>query len=56
MLGLVAVVANEWLMPDEVSNSSSGMAAFGDLVLFVGVAGLAGLIPTWWLVGLALRR
>jgi hypothetical protein len=55
-LGLAAVFVNELAIPPDVADASSGMAAFGDLFLFVGVAGPVALVPTWWLLRLALRR
>src|SRR5689334_1208331 len=51
--GCAAVALNEWRMPQEISQSSGGMAAFGDMVLFVLVAGAIALVPTWFLLRLA---
>ncbi|MFO1148288.1 MAG: hypothetical protein U1E62_07920 [Alsobacter sp.] len=53
--GLAAVAINGWMTPAEASRQSGGMVAFGDLVLFVGVAGLASLAPTWFLLALMSR-
>ena len=53
--GLVVVAINELLIPVEVS-ASSGMVAFGDVVLFVLVAGFLGLAPTWFLLKLSVEK
>jgi hypothetical protein len=52
--GAGAVALNEMMIPPDVSQASGGMVAFGDMVLFVLVAGLLGLLPTWFLLKLAL--
>jgi hypothetical protein len=49
--GLAAVALNELLMPADAAQSS-GMAAFGDIILFVLVAGFFSLGPTWFLLRL----
>jgi hypothetical protein len=49
--GLVAVGLNELFMPADVAQSS-GMVAFGDMILFFLVAGFLGLAPTWFLLTL----
>ena len=41
--GLAAVAVNELFMPADVAQTSPGMVAFGDMVLFVLVTGLARL-------------
>ena len=51
--GLAAVAVNEWLMPEEISQTSGGMVAFGDMILFVLVTGFFSLAPTWFLLRLA---
>ena len=45
-----AVYINDLFMDPAVLQASSGMSAFGDLILFVGVFGILALFPT----GLAL--
>lgn len=45
-----AVYVNQLFTPSAVAQASSGMYAFGDLLLFVGVFGVLALFPT----GLAL--
>jgi hypothetical protein len=54
--GFGAVTVNELLMPAEISQGSSGMVAFGDMILFVLVTGFVGLIPTLFLVKLAIDK
>ena len=50
--GLAAVAVNEWLMPEDISQTSGGMVAFGDMILFFLVTGLLGLVPTLFLLKL----
>ena len=52
--GLGAVTVNELLMPSDISEGSPGMVAFGGMILFVLVAGFAGLLPTLFLLRLAI--
>ena len=54
--GLAAVTANEMLMPDDIAETSGGMVAFGDMILFVLVAGFLSLAPTWFLLKLAVEK
>jgi hypothetical protein len=54
--GVAAVALNELLMPADVAQSSSGMVAFGDMILFVLVAGFFSLVPTWCLLKLCAER
>jgi hypothetical protein len=53
--GLAAVAVNELFMPADVAQSS-GMVAFGDMILFVMVAGFLGLAPTWFLLKLSVEK
>ncbi len=48
--GLAAVAVNELFMPADVAQGSPGMVAFGDMILFMLVAGFLGLVPTWFLL------
>ena len=50
--GCAAVAVNELLIPADISQTSGGMVAFGDMVLFVLVTGFFGLVPTWFLLKL----
>jgi hypothetical protein len=54
--GLAAVTANEAFMPTEIAQTSGGMVAFGDMVLFVLVGGFLCLVPTWFLLNLAIEQ
>jgi hypothetical protein len=54
--GLAAVTVNELRMPADVAQGSPGMVAFGDMILFVLVAGFFGLAPTWFLLRLFLEK
>lgn len=54
--GIAAAAVNEALMPADISQSSGGMVAFGDMILFVLVAGFFGLAPTWFLLKLAVDK
>ena len=48
--GLAAVAVNELFMPADVAQTSSGMVAFGDMVLFVLATGFLSLPATWFLL------
>jgi hypothetical protein len=52
--GCGAVTVNELLMPSDISQGSPGMVAFGDMILFVLIAGFVGLVPTLFLLRLAI--
>jgi hypothetical protein len=54
--GFAAVAVNELLMPLDISQGSPGMVAFGDMILFVLVTGLVGLLPTLFLLKLAIDK
>jgi len=54
--GFAAAVINDLLMPADISQGSPGMVAFGDMILFVLVAGFAGLVPTLFLLRLAIDK
>jgi hypothetical protein len=54
--GFGAVAVNELLMPDDIAQTSGGMVAFGDMILFVLVAGFLSVVPTWFLLKLAVAR
>jgi hypothetical protein len=51
-----AVYINDLFMDPTVLQASSGMSAFGDLILFVGVFGVLALIPTGLGVYFLLRK
>ena len=52
--GVAAVAVHELLMPADAAQSS-GMAAFGGMILFVLVAGFFSLAPTWFLLKLLIN-
>ena len=54
--GLAAVALNELRISADDAQASSGMAAFGDMVLFVLVVGFLGLVPTWFLLKLLVEK
>ena len=54
--GLAAVAVNELRMPADVAQGSPGMVAFGDMILFVLVAGFVGVVPTWFLLRLFIEK
>ena len=56
MAGCGAVTVNELLMPADISQGSPGMVAFGDMILFVLVTGFVGLLPTLFLLRLAIDK
>src|SRR6202158_1552091 len=45
--GLAAVAVNELRMPADIAETSPGMVAFGNMVLFLLATGVLGLAPTW---------
>jgi hypothetical protein len=53
-IGLVAV--NEMRMSEDIAEGSPGMVAFGDMILFVVAVGVFGLVPTWFLLRLAVAK
>jgi hypothetical protein len=54
--GLAAATVNELFMPADIAQTSPGMVAFGDMILFVLVTGFLGLAPTWFLLKLSLEK
>jgi hypothetical protein len=50
--GLAAVAVNELRMPADIAETSPGMVAFGDMVLFLLATGVLGLAPTWFVLRL----
>jgi len=54
--GFAAVAVNELRIAADVAQGSSGMVAFGDMVLFVFVVGFFGLAPTWFLLRLFIAK
>jgi len=54
--GFAAVAVNELLMPADIAQTSGGMVAFGDMILFVLAAGVLSLAPTWFLLKLSIEK
>jgi hypothetical protein len=54
--GFAAVTLNEARIPQEVSQNSGGMVAFGDMVVFVLATGFLSLAPSWFLLKLLLEK
>ena len=54
--GFAAAAVNELLMPADISQGSPGMVAFGDMILLVLVTGFLGLLPTFFLLKLAIEK
>jgi hypothetical protein len=54
--GLAAVAINELRIPDEIKETSGGMVAFGDMVLFMLATGFLSLVPTWFLLKLFVEK
>lgn len=50
--GIGCAIVNELLVPAEVAQSSGGMVAFGDMIVFVLAAGIVGFVPTWLILKL----
>ena len=54
--GLAAVALNELRIAADGAQASSGMVAFGDMILFVLVVRFFGLVPTWFLLKLFVEK
>ena len=54
--GMAAVALNELRIADDIKQTSGGMAAFGDMIVFVLVAGFLSLAPTWFLLKLCVEK
>jgi len=50
--GVAVAAVRELLMPQDIAQGSPGMVAFGSMILFIFVAGLLGLVPTFFLLRL----
>lgn len=56
LFAAAAVYINDLFMDPAVLQASSGMSAFSDLVLFVGVFGVLALFPTGLLLYFLVRK
>jgi hypothetical protein len=54
--GAVVVAIHELLALADAAQNSGGMMAFGDMILFVLASGFFGLVPTWFLLRLAIEK
>jgi len=54
--GIAAVALHELFLSSDVAQASGGMAAFGDMILFVLVAGFLSLAPTGFLLTLLIEK
>ena len=54
--GVAAVAVNELRMPADIAQTSPGMVAFGDMILFVLATGFFSLAPTWFLLKLSVEK
>ena len=54
--GIAAVAVNERLIPEDVQQSSGGMVAFGDMIVFVLASGFLSVAPTWLLLKLCVEK
>lgn len=54
--GAAAVAIHELLIPADAAQSSGGMVAFGDMVLFVFATGVLSIAPTWFLLKLCIAK
>lgn len=54
--GLAIAGVNELFMPAEISQTSPGMVAFGDMILFLLCTGFFSLAPTWFLLKLSVEK
>lgn len=54
--GLAAVAVNELRISEETKETSGGMVAFGDMVLFLLATGFFSLVPTWFVLKLFVER
>ncbi len=54
--GLAAVALNDMRIPADVQQTSGGMVAFGDMIVFVLASGFFSLLPTWFLLKLCVEK
>lgn len=56
LIAIGAVYVNGLFTQNAAAQASSGMSAFGDLILFIGVCGVLALIPTGLAVYFLIRK
>ncbi|HTQ26066.1 MAG TPA: hypothetical protein VMI09_15365 [Candidatus Binataceae bacterium] len=54
--GIAAVALNELRITEDIKQTSGGMVAFGDMIVFVLAAGFFSLAPTWFLLKLCAEK
>jgi hypothetical protein len=54
--GLAAVAINELRIAEDIKETSGGMVAFGDMVLFLLAVGFLSLVPTLFLLKLCVEK
>lgn len=54
--GIIVAGLYELLIPDDIAQTSPGMVAFSDVILFVLFTGFFGLAPTWFLLKLFFEK
>jgi hypothetical protein len=54
--GFTVAAVHELLIPDDIAQTSPGMVAFSDMILFMLFTGLFGLAPTWFLLKLSFAK
>jgi hypothetical protein len=54
--GIVAVAVNEMRISEDIQQTSGGMVAFGDMIVFVLAAGFFSLARTWFLLKLCAEK
>jgi hypothetical protein len=54
--GIAAVAVNELRITEDIKQTSGGMVAFGDMIVFVLAAGVFSLAPTWFLLKLCAEK
>lgn len=54
--GIAAVAVNETRISEDIQQSSGGMVAFGDMIVFVLATGFLGLAPSWFLLKLCVEK
>jgi hypothetical protein len=54
--GIAAGAVNELFIPEDIQETSGGMVAFGDMVVFMLGTGVLSLLPTWFLLKLWVEK
>ena len=54
--GFAAVAVNEMRIAEDIKQTSGGMVAFGDMIVFVLAVGIFSLVPTFFLLKLCVEK